>query len=174
VARSWLLGASFAGGLCAHYAARRPDEVAGLVLFNPLFDYRDRFIEQKPAWTSGSIDEQTGQQLLEQGFVSHSPTFKLGRPLLNEVFWFDARAALPDIAGPTLLVHGTKDTFIPIESSRQAAQALRCEHRLVELDGDQHGLAVHDDPTYADPRSQRQQASVIETVAVWITRSGQR
>lgn len=164
-----LVAASFAGGTAAYYAAKRPDEVARLVLLNPLIDYKTRFIDEKRAWENDYINESGARQLSEQGYVGHSPTFKLGRPILNEALWFTPRAALPDIVAPTLIVHGTEDTFIPVSSSREADRQLTCDHRLVELDGAQHGFAVHDDPTYADPQSQAWQRFVIQTVTDWIT-----
>jgi alpha-beta hydrolase superfamily lysophospholipase len=40
-----LLGASFGGGICAYYAAKRPGEVARLVLLNPQLDYKKRTID---------------------------------------------------------------------------------------------------------------------------------
>jgi len=164
-----LVAASFSGGYSAYYPAMRPNELSRLVLFNPLLDYKRRFIDEKPAWSSGQIDDKGAQLLLDQGYVGHGPTFRLGRPLLNDVFWFTPRSVLSEITTPTLIVHGTKDTFIPVESSRQAAQSLTCKHRLFELDGAQHGFAVHDDPTYADPQSQAWQAEVIATTAEWLT-----
>lgn len=66
-------------------------------------------------------------------------------------------------------MHGTKDTFIPVESSRSAARRLTVEHRLMEVDGAQHGFAVHDDPSYANPQSQQWQAEVISAVVDWIS-----
>ena len=39
----------------------------------------------------------------------------------------------------------------------------------MEIEGSQHGFAVHDDPKYLNPQSQAWQALVIETVAEWIT-----
>jgi uncharacterized protein len=39
----------------------------------------------------------------------------------------------------------------------------------VEIEGAQHGFAVHDDPQYSNPQSQEWQASVIRIVAEWIT-----
>jgi hypothetical protein len=68
-----------------------------------------------------------------------------------------------------LIVHGTRDTFIPVELSRQAVTELGGESKLIELEGAQHGFAVHDDPSYADPQSQQWQAEVIEAVTAWIT-----
>ncbi|MEV6324727.1 dienelactone hydrolase family protein [Nocardia sp. NPDC051787] len=66
-------------------------------------------------------------------------------------------------------MHGTKDTFVPVETSREAAQQLRVDHRLVEIDGAQHGFAVHEDPQYLNPQSQQWQAFVISTAREWLT-----
>jgi alpha-beta hydrolase superfamily lysophospholipase len=164
-----LLAVSFSGGIAAYFAAKRPDALYRLVLGNPLLNYKKRFIDDKPYWSDDQISEEAGRELAEQGFVAHSPTFKLGRPLLNEVFWLQPHTVLGQIATPTLIVHGTKDTFVPIDSSRAAAAQLSAPHRLVEIEGAQHGFAVHDDPTYADPQSQEWQAFVIRTVAAWLT-----
>ncbi|MBB4966369.1 alpha/beta hydrolase [Saccharothrix violaceirubra] len=167
-----LLGASFAGGITGYYTAKRPDEVDRLVMINPLLDYRKRFVDDKPYWTDGRIDDVAGRELADRGFVAHSPTFRLGRALLNEVFWLKPGEVLSEIARPTLIVHGTRDTFIPVESSRAAARTLRAEHRLVEIEGAQHGIAVHDDPRYLDPQTREWQAFTIRTVTDWITGCG--
>jgi len=66
-------------------------------------------------------------------------------------------------------LHGTKDTFVPIESSRAAMAQFRTQHKLVEIEGAQHGFAVHEDPQYLNPQSQEWQASVIRTVTDWLT-----
>lgn len=163
-----IIAASFSGGTAAYFAAKRPQAISRLVLFNPLIDYKKRFVDEKKAWENGYINDKGAQQLSEQGFVGHSPTFKLGRPILNEVFWLQPRTVLSEIAAPTLIVHGTEDTFIPVESSREADGQLTCEHKLLELDGSQHGFAVHDDPQYAHPQSQRWQAEVISEVVRWL------
>ena len=164
-----LVAASFSGGMAAYFAAERSAIVDRLVLVNPLIDYKARFVDEKSSWVDGYINEKAGRQLLAQGYVGHSPTFKLGRPLLNEVFWLEPRAALPRVVAPTLIVHGTEDTFIPVESSRTADRQLTCRHRLIELVGAQHGVAVHDDPTYADPQTQKWQESVIGEISQWIS-----
>ncbi|TCO59810.1 alpha/beta hydrolase [Actinocrispum wychmicini] len=164
-----LFGVSFAGGICGYFAAKRPELVDHLVLGNPLLNYKKRFIDDKPYWHDNRIDQAAGKELAEQGYVAHSPTFKLGRALLNEVFWLQPDTVLGEIQARTLIIHGTKDTFIPVDSSRAAASQLRCEHKLVEIKGAQHGFAIRNDPTYVDPQSQAWQAFVIRTVAEWIT-----
>jgi hypothetical protein len=140
--RLTLLGASFSGGVCAYYAAKRPMEIDRLVLLNP-----------------------------QLGYIQFTPSLRHGYGVLNEVFWFKPLDVLGEIAAPTLLVHGTKDTFVPIELTRAALPRFRAEHRLVEIEGSQHGFAVHDDPQYLSPHSQQWQAFVIRTVADWVTAS---
>ncbi len=168
-ARVSLLGTSFGGGLAAYYGGTRPAELDRLVLLNPQLNYKNRYIEQKPYWDGDRLNDEMAAQLAEQGFISHSPTVKHGRAFLNEVFWIRPQDVLDKITAPTLLVHGTKDTFVPVDVSRAADQQIRSEHRLVEIEGAQHGFAVHDDPEYANPQSQEWQAFVIETVCEWVT-----
>ncbi|MGH3869727.1 MAG: alpha/beta hydrolase [Pseudonocardiaceae bacterium] len=164
-----LLGASFGGGLCAYYAAKRPEHLARLVLLNPQLNYKNRYIDQKPYWFDDRLNDEAAWKLRAQGYLSHSPTVKHGRAFLNEVFWIRPHLVLDEIAAPTLIVHGTQDTFISIESSRAAVHQFTTEHKLVEIDGAQHGFAVHDDPKYANPQSQAWQAFVIRAVVEWVT-----
>ena len=163
-----LLGASFGGGLCAYYAAKRPEELGRLVLLNPQLNYKDRYVDQKPYWSNDRLDDDVARKLNDDGYLRHSPTVRHGRALLNEVFWISPYAVLGEITAPTLIVHGTKDTFVSVESSRAAVGQLRAEHKLVEIDGAQHGFAVHEDPQYLNPQSQEWQAFVIRTVAKWV------
>lgn len=164
-----LLGASFAGGVCAYYAARRAGELDRLVLLNPQLDYKQRTIDSRSYWKDGHLDEKVARELEQDGFIQFTPTLRHGRPILNEVFWFDVLAVLPEITAPTLVVHGTKDTFVPVEMSRSAVDRFRVQHKLVEIEGAQHGFAVHDDPKYLNPQSQEWQAFAIRAVTEWIT-----
>jgi uncharacterized protein len=163
-----VIGASFGGGLAAFYASRYPETVRRLVLFNPLLNYKRRFVDDKRYWHDDHIDEAAGDELAAQGFVAHSPSFKLGRPLLNEVFYVEPHRALGDITAPTLIIHGTGDTFIPVQSSRDAVSQFGGDTKLIEIDGAQHGIAVHDDPQYAEPQTQEWQAFAIRTVVEWL------
>jgi pimeloyl-ACP methyl ester carboxylesterase len=163
-----ILGASFGGGICAYFAAHYPDDVTRLVLINPLINYKKRFVDDKPYWSHDQIDEAAGRELSQQGFLAHSPTFKLGRPLLNEVFYLRPDQAFERILAPTLVVHGTGDTFIPVQSSREYIAKIPAVSRLIEVDGAQHGIAVHDDPEYLDPQTQSWQAGAIRDIADWV------
>lgn len=162
-----LLGTSFSGGICAYFAATYPDLVRRLVLSNPLLNYKKRFIDDKPYWHDDRLDADAAKDLLRDGYLAHSPTFKLGRPLLNEVFYLRPNEVLEQVQAPTLFVHGTRDTFIPVDSSRQAVDRIAGPSQLLEIEGAQHGFAVHDDPQYLDPQSQEWQAFVVREVAEW-------
>lgn len=164
-----LIGASFSGGISAFYAAKHPDQVDRLVLFNPLLNYKKRFIDDKPYWRDEHITLEAGEKLAEQGFIAHSSTFRLGRALLNEVFYIQPHRALDELTVPTLIVHGTQDTFVPVESSRAAATEIAGTVELIEIEGAQHGFAVHDDPKYQDPQTREWQAHVIRVVVEWLT-----
>jgi hypothetical protein len=163
-----LCGASFTGGVCAYYAAKR-HEIDRLVLLNPQLDYKQRTVDSRTYWHGDRIDNEAASQLREHGYIQFTPSLRHGYGLLNEVFWFRPLDVLGEITAATLLVHGTKDTFVPVEGSRAALPLFRAEHRLVEIEGSQHGFAVHDDPQYLNPQSQEWQAYVIRTVADWVT-----
>jgi alpha-beta hydrolase superfamily lysophospholipase len=120
--RTHVLGTSFAGGLAAFFAAHHNAQVDRLVLLNPLIDYKGRFVDQKPYWHDDVIDSDAADELARNGFLEHSPTFRLGRALLNEVFYIRPADVLGAVDAPTLVVHGTRDTFIPVESSRTYVQ----------------------------------------------------
>jgi pimeloyl-ACP methyl ester carboxylesterase len=166
-----LLGASFGGGICAYYAAKRPAEVERLVLLNPQFNYKRRTIDNTPFWEDDHLKPEAAAQLDAHGYIAFNPNLRHGRAIFHEVFWFDLDSAIPQIQAPTLLVHGTKDTLVPIESTLEALPRFTAEHRLVTVEGSQHGFAVHDDPQYLNPQSQEWQAFVIRTVRDWLTPS---
>lgn len=166
-----VLGASFGGGISAFYTARHQPNVRRLVLINPLLNYKVRFVDDKPYWQAERINKAAGQELATQGFVAHSPTFKLGRALLNEVFYLKPHEELGYITTPTLILHGTGDTFIPVKSSRDAVTRFGGDARLIEIEGAQHGIAVPDDPQYVDPQTQQWQSYAIGTIADWLAAS---
>ena len=63
----------------------------------------------------------------------------------------DFRPDLPSITVPTLIVHGTSDQTVPIETSARKAAAAIPGSRLIEYDGAPHGLlASHKDEIARD------------------------
>ncbi|MGH3830921.1 MAG: alpha/beta hydrolase [Pseudonocardiaceae bacterium] len=60
-----LLGTSFTGGITGYFAAKCPGLLTHLVMLNPLLNYKKRFIDDKPYWFHGQIDEGAGRELTE-------------------------------------------------------------------------------------------------------------
>ncbi|MEU1826682.1 alpha/beta hydrolase [Streptomyces abikoensis] len=159
-----VIAASFSGGAAALHAAHRPGEVERLVLLYPRLDYRERYITSRPYTdANGYLSAEAVKALEEQGFTERSP-FGLGRALLNEVHFLDPTMIVSAVRAPALVVHGTKDTFVPVESSRRYVRAFGGPAELMELDGAEHGCAVHEDPQYLHPQTQKWQAEVIDRV----------
>jgi pimeloyl-ACP methyl ester carboxylesterase len=163
-----LVATSFSGGLAAWYAASRPAEVTRLVLLNPQLDHKSRFIDEKPWWVDGVLDEEHARQLSERGHLDHSPSVRTGRALLNEVFWIRARTVLGGITTPTLLLHGVEDSLIPVESSRSAVRQIGGSE-LIEFEGADHGFTVPGDDRFLEPRTLEWQGDAIGHVVAWIT-----
>ncbi|MBH1937845.1 alpha/beta fold hydrolase [Streptomyces sp. AV19] len=164
-----VIAASFSGGAAALHAAHRPQDVRHLVLLYPRLDYRERYITSRPyVDADGYLSPQAAQALETAGFTERSP-FALGRALLNEVHYLSPQAILPAVTAPALLVHGTKDTFVPVESSRRYVRVFGGPTELMELDGAEHGCAVHEDPRYLHPQTKVWQAEVIDRVTAFLT-----
>lgn len=167
-ARTSLIGQSFGGGICGYYAAKRPADVDRLVMLCPQLNYKRRTIDSRSYWIDDHLTDEMAARLTAQGYIDFSPTFRHGRAMLNEVFWLQPHTVLGEIVAPTLLVHGTGDTLVPIDSSRQAMTQFTCPHQLLEIEGAQHGFAVDNDPTYLNPQSQAWQSQVIDAVSQWL------
>lgn len=80
-----------------------------------------------------------------------------------------APSVLAAVQAPALAVHGTKDTFVPVELSRRFAPLPGRGYELVEVEGAEHGFAVHDDPDCTEPQTQIWQADVIGRVTGFLS-----
>ncbi|MBO2461766.1 alpha/beta hydrolase [Actinomadura violacea] len=167
--RVGLIAASFGGGLAVLHAARYPGMVERLALINPLLHYERRFVDQKPErWQGGSLSPQAAVELARDGFLPHSAAVRHGRAMLNEVFHVRPDRLLGEVRAPTLIVHGTADTFIPLQWSQEAApQFGRSGAELVVVEGMQHGVAMPDDPRYLHPQTRAWQAETIARFAAF-------
>ncbi len=85
------------------------------------------------------------------------------------MFYLRPDQAVTQIGVPTLVLHGTGDTFIPVQSSREFVDKLAGRAELIEIEGAQHGIAAHDDPQYLDPRTRAWQAAAIQSITEWLS-----
>lgn len=127
--RAAVIGSSL-GGLTAARAAEHDPRIAALVLLAPAFELIARWRE-RPGWDEW---RRTGWREIHD--------FQTGRPArIDFGFAEDAMAIdtdFPEVAVPTLILHGLHDDVVPIAASRAFA-AGRPHVRLIELD-DGHEL----------------------------------
>jgi len=126
-----LVGSSLGGYLAARWAQLHPDRVSRLVLLCPGFDMVERW------------PKLLGADAIARWRAHGVLTFPDGAGVPTAVHWDFITDALnhpptPEVGCPTLILHGTGDEVVPIDSSRRYA-ATRDHVRLVELDDD-HGL----------------------------------
>lgn len=128
-----LIGSSMGGFLAARWAGLHPERVDRLLLLCPAFD----FVARWPAL----IGAQNFERWRDQGrFALPDATGKLVEVHFGLVEDAMTHPTRPEVPCPTTIIHGTRDTIVPIESSRAYAQAHSARVRLVEVDDD-HLLA---------------------------------
>jgi hypothetical protein len=126
----WLLvGSSLGGHVASLWATQNPERVQALLLLCPAFDVPARWREMRGAaamerWqrdgTLPHVDETGSTQPLHWGFFA-------------EACRHDPR---PEPPAPTVVVHGTRDTIVPLSSSQTFVDARPDQRRLVVVDDD--------------------------------------
>ncbi|VEG27381.1 alpha/beta hydrolase family protein [Actinomyces howellii] len=128
--RTALFGRSLGGLVAVLAAARRPAQVAALVLWYPALrapaGLRARFSTPAavPDRFSHGVDD--GQMVL-------------GRRYAQDMWGLDVEAQLAALRRPVLLVHGDRDRAVPIEVSEAALRTLT-DARLIRVAGAGHGF----------------------------------
>lgn len=128
-ARWRLIGSSMGGFLAARWAELHPDRVDRLILLCPAFD----FIERWPVLIGADNFERwrsEGRFALPD--ASGTPV-AVGYGLIEDARTHPAR---PEVPCPTTIIHGTRDSIVPIASSRAYAQAHADRVNLIEVDDD--------------------------------------
>jgi class 3 adenylate cyclase len=150
IERAALFGASDLG-LCALYAATYPDQVTALALSGvaatgsrTISPRVERLIADalENSWGDGTLMElwapsQIGNRQFEEWWArmqraSASPG--MARQILEMIAQTDLRAVLPSIRAPTLVMHATGNTYIPVELGREVAELIP-DARYVERAG---------------------------------------
>lgn len=163
----YLVGTSFGGGLCAHFAAKNSDKVERLVLMNPLLNYKKRLLEDKPFWQNKKLTKKGIDELNKIGYLPHGSVFRMGRPLINELFHINPYLDMSKITVPTLTIHGTKDSMVPFDISFQYHKA-KGKSKFISIEGADHGFTVPGDEEYSDPQTIKWQALAIDEAINWL------
>jgi pimeloyl-ACP methyl ester carboxylesterase len=136
--RAIVIGSSL-GGLTGARLAEDEPRVCGLVLLAPAFRFAER-------WRA-RLGADGWRRWMDSGWLETPDHATGGTARIHADFAREAEAidaagdGWPDVRVPTLILHGSRDDVVPIESSRRFAEA-RPHVRLVELDDDHELLAT--------------------------------
>jgi pimeloyl-ACP methyl ester carboxylesterase len=134
-----VIGSSFGGQLAAWAAARDPNVIAANLLIAPAFAfYENRARDLGPEGEARLRAE--GYAIVRNEWV----TTTIGRELVDDAAGYGLDRLLPLYRTPTLILHGTEDTTVPLAGSvefvrRSAARPLE----LVAIAGGDHRLTSH-------------------------------
>jgi len=76
-------------------------------------------------------------KLREQGYIEKNG-LRIGKQLFEDLRSYDSTASLQSLVSPVQIIHGTNDSRINFQSSVDASKILRCDKRLVLIDGANH------------------------------------
>lgn len=128
--KRFTLGSSYGGGL-SYAAASRIGRIDRAFMMAPVLNYLTDLDNCAPNWRS---------ELGRKGHLRYND-LRLGRPLANEAMYFDPLASA---AVPATIFHGTLDTDVSIDLSRDAA-VRHPNIELVPVEGAGHVMNVPDD-----------------------------
>src|SRR6056297_2166684 len=165
-----LIGLCQGGAVAAAYAARFPDRISRLVLYDsyPFGAYADgapdrlaqearalaQMIEVGWGKKNGAFREvfanllmpETGKDALQWigELQRRSASARNARLMWDAFNDFDIRDVAADIAAPTLVFHGRRDAMVPFEAGRQLASVIP-DARFVPLETNNHILLPNED-----------------------------
>ena len=167
--RFYLVGSSFSGGLAAMVARDNSSSLAGVVLFNPLLDYRRRLIESQPFWdpNRSQVTEEAKRALDAGQFVRFNSSRPMQRALFNEAIRVRPDEGVPRLPMRVLVFHGTADSRTPFDVAQSLT--LKAAHsEFVAVEGADHGLCWPGDDDFSHPTTRQWHSQAAERVVTWI------
>ncbi len=122
-----LAGQSYGGPIATLMAANNPDRVAGLILVSAFFG------ERGPTIHSLSIAGTIGRGLVGRDMRNGLDELRNQKPQLPAVF-----TALDSLKLPIVVLHGRKDSFVPMKAAQRLAT--RTKAPLIEVATGDHFL----------------------------------
>ena len=115
-----LMGCSQGGLVSALVAARRPQDISGLILWYPAF----------------SIPEDAQRRYM----AGENQVFGivLGKAFDEQARKIDVYGSIAAYPGPVLLIHGTEDSVVPLSCSERALSYCS-DGQLIKMEGAGHG-----------------------------------
>ena len=120
----FLFGESQGGFVSTYVAAKRPADVAGLILLYPAYVLQDDTRRRTPD------PERIPDTMKLLGKT-------VGRIYNKDVLSFDIYTLMPQYSGKTLIIHGSDDSLVPLSYSERAVKTFP-DAKLIKLDGAGH------------------------------------
>jgi hypothetical protein len=137
-----LLGASF-GGAISILALNQ--KIKALVLWNPTFKIKEVFED----YFKKIIGVDWLDEIEDKGFVllykkREKKFFKITKEFWNDMKNKDLNSFARKINCPTLIVHGDKDTIVPLAHSKELFKILKKPKQIKIIEGSEHGFHDQD------------------------------
>src|ERR1022692_774643 len=127
-----------------------------LVLWNPVLDIDSVFIHPTTPWGHQNFGQKAFDFAAHSGHAVVDGVFRAGHLLFKEMLLYPGNLGVRHLQGiPTLILHGTADSYVPFASSKAVASLSNVW--LVEISDSDHGFPEPDD----------EERAVSETVT-WI------
>ncbi|HET9947223.1 MAG TPA: alpha/beta fold hydrolase [Patescibacteria group bacterium] len=141
-----IIAQSFGGGIATLFTPSHTIEA--LCLWSPVLNYEHCFLHPTLPWLSQRKDE-IRQDFKEKGWSTlGSRKMKIGKELYGEMENYFPFKQLHKITVPTVIVHGSADTYVPYEDSQKYILEMKEKGKLVTIEGGEHGF--HDNPVHEE------------------------
>lgn len=137
-----LVGASFGAVSSVLYAAGIGG-LACLVLWNPVLDLRQTFLEPVEPIPQQFFNAEGYAHLAEHGWLSLDG-FEIGACLVDEMRYVEPFARMSAITCPVLTLHGDRDRYVPYGVAQQYA-GCNPASRFLPVPGAEHGFGMSGD-----------------------------
>ena len=129
------------GGLIS---ARVADEINVLVLWSPVTNKKENYLEALLSRTGFSMDGDVIIKNRREGGVFRKKIV-ISRQMAEDRKNINQKELLSKIKYPVLVIHGTEDESIPLDDSKKAMQYLQEGSKLEILEGADHVFSEHID-----------------------------
>jgi alpha-beta hydrolase superfamily lysophospholipase len=133
---------------------RYADDLAGVVLWNPVLDVDGTFLDPKRPWGKRNFTGTKLAELAETGTLVIDGGFEMGRVLYEELHRYHPGERFCESSLPAFVIHGDADEIVPYEDARRVTEAKGADfHTVADAD---HGFvsAGGFSPDVGDEREQ--------------------
>jgi pimeloyl-ACP methyl ester carboxylesterase len=134
------MGISTGGMTLTHMATRHPDRFGALVLIGSTSYFPAQARELMRQYTPEDLDGQRMKRLLAEHAHGEEQVRKLNRCFFDLNADFDDMSFTPDklstITAPTLIIHGDRDSFFPLEIAVELHRSIRNSYLWIVPNGD--------------------------------------